>query len=281
MHLSVAHWLIVFANMALLIGILVVMVRRKFRDSFPFFFNFVLFTVTTLALEVALFSHISAKTYFYLFWTVSALATLLAAAVMREVFVTLLKPYSALVDFGKLLFRWAVLFLALVSVFTAMESGGSGMGTTCDVIAWLATFCELMQCGLLLLILLFQHRLGVSWRSPAICIMAGFGGNAALLLFESFMASYLPVIQSLTLLTPIANFAVFALWLLSFAVPQPERRTVQDSPSRLIFQRWNEALMATPLVGTRGQVVAMAPIESFLPGVERTVERVMARKMTH
>jgi hypothetical protein len=45
----------------------------------------------------------------------------------------------------------------------------------------------------------------------------------------------------------------------------------------LIFQRWNEALISYQ----HGGDLAFAPSESFLPSVERTVERVMARKMTN
>jgi hypothetical protein len=37
--------------------------------------------------------------------------------------------------------------------------------------------------------------------------------------------------------------------------------------------------MATPLVARNNQ--ASLPVESFLPGVERAVERVMARKMAN
>jgi hypothetical protein len=52
---------------------------------------------------------------------------------------------------------------------------------------------------------------------------------------------------------------------------------VLDSPSRLIFQRWNEALTT---YSVRGEMAfAASGVESFLPGVEQTVDRVLARKI--
>jgi hypothetical protein len=73
--------------------------------------------------------------------------------------------------------------------------------------------------------------------------------------------------------------SVLLFWMYLISRPEPARKTVLDSPSRLIFQRWNEVLMATPLVARNNQ--ASLPVESFLPGVERAVERVMARKMAN
>ena len=70
---------------------------------------------------------------------------------------------------------------------------------------------------------------------------------------------------------------VVAFWSVSLARPEPAHKNVLDSPSRLIFQRWNEALVS---YGNRGELaMASNSVESFLPGVEQTVERVLARKM--
>jgi hypothetical protein len=55
------------------------------------------------------------------------------------------------------------------------------------------------------------------------------------------------------------------------------RGNVLDSPRRLIFQRWNEALLTHTV---RGEMAfASGGMDSFLPGVEQTVDRVLARKI--
>jgi hypothetical protein len=58
-------------------------------------------------------------------------------------------------------------------------------------------------------------------------------------------------------------------------VREPERKNVLDSPSRLIFQRWDEALAGYGY----GSAGSPSTVESFLPGIEKTVDRVMAKRV--
>lgn len=282
MRLSATQWMPILSTLALQMAILTVMIRRDFRAKFPFFFSFIIFNLISVSSRSAAMAYLSQAECIYLRWTFFGLGTLLSFAVMYEVFVHILKPYSALVDLGKLLFRWAVVFLGVASVLTAVMTTNSESDKILAAIQVLSRSCLLMQCGLLLLFMLFHSRLGLSWRSPAICIMVGFGTNASVSLINLGLQLYFPRLgAALDWTAPLACVAVHAAWFASLALPQPVRRTVQDSPTRLILQRWNEALMASPLMSGRGDTAAISSIESFLPGVERTVERVMARKMMH
>lgn len=281
MHLSTVQWLTVFVTLGLQVATVTIMVTRKFRSVFPMFFAFTTLSLTTLLMQAVIASHLNHPTYFYLYWVLQGAITLLSFAIVYEVFVHILKNYPALVDLGKLLFRWAFVFLAIASTLTAFATEGSEGMKIVAAICLLERASQLMLCGLLLLFILFEGRLGLSWRSPAVAIVLGVGVNASLVLAKSFVEERLPdAMYALDIATAVVCVAIYAGWFACFALPQPERRTAQDSPTRLILQRWNEALMATPLVPRRNQV-AFAPVESFLPGVEQTVERVMARKMMH
>lgn len=282
MCLSAFQWSFILGTIALEIGILAVMVRRRQRASFPIFFNYVAFNLISFVVLAVATPYSSQSAYFYLFWGNMGISALLAFGVVYEVFTYILKPYSALVDLGSLLFKWAIAFLALVSLITAVATTGSEAYRICAAIKLISHSTEFMQCGLLLLFLLFEARLGISWRSPAACIILGFGGNSSFSLLTSFAGQYSPNwYPSLDAAGAIVGLMVYGIWCASFALPQPSHRTAQDSPSRLILQRWNEAVMASPLVSRRSEAFAMSSVESFLPGVERTVERVMARKMMH
>lgn len=277
MHLSMVQWLTVFVTLSLQIAVVTIMVTRKFRSVFPMFFAFTALSLTILLLQVALVSHLN----FYLYWILEGAKTVLSFAIVYEVFVHILKSYPALVDLGKLLFRWAFVFLAIASFLTAFATEGTEVTKAVAAICLLEKASQLMMCGLMLLFILFEGRLGLSWRSPAVAIVLGFGVNASLVLAKSFVEGrFHDAMYALDIATAMVCVAIYGGWFACFALPQPERRTAQDSPTRLILQRWNEALMATPLVPRRGQVT-FAPVESFLPGVEQTVERVMARKMMH
>ena len=280
MQLSVIQWVLVYGTAALQAAVLLAMVRRKLRLSFPYFFSFAVFNLVTQLLQAVLVPHLGPFQYFYLFWTIQAISTQLIFLVMYEIFLHVLRPYSALLDFGKLLFRWALLFLALASVLTAIATNGVQAAKICAAIQLLNRSAELMQCGLLLLLILFEKRLGLPWQNPAVCIMLGAGTVAAVDLIGSYARISIPTSwHAWDLANSVTWLLVNGAWGASFALARREQ-PIQYQPTRLILQRWNEALMTTPLVSRKHQI-AMSPIESFLPGVEQTVERVMARKMMH
>jgi hypothetical protein len=136
-----------------------------------------------------------------------------------------------------------------------------------------------MQCGLLLLFFLFERRLGLSWRSAPVSLALGLGVTAAAGISLSFLGTHFTSwIQVLDLTEIASSFAIAIFWLACFAQPEPARKNVMDSPSKVIFQRWNEALLAT---AAQEKNPALAAVDSFLPGIEKTVDRVLARKMAN
>ena len=137
-----------------------------------------------------------------------------------------------------------------------------------------------MQCGFLLLFFLFERRLGLSWRSYSVCAALGLSATSAVGLSLTYFRTHYPAWSAAYDLTETTTYlGMVALWLVCFHLPQPARKNVLDSPMKLVFQRWNDALLSSPFVAQGNH--AFAPSESFLPSVERTVERVMARKMTN
>lgn len=278
MHLTPVEWFLAITPIVVQILLLSTMVKRKFRATFPILFNYVIANLVAQSSMALVAPHLAPLQYFYAFWSITAVIMILGFGALYEVFVYVLKPYSALVDLSKLLFRWAILFLFLASLLTAVVTNGTQAMKICTAIFVLERSIQLMQCGLLLLFVLFEKRLGLSWRSPAVCIMLGIGVSAAVDLSRSYLRTT-SLLHPLDLLNDCVYIGMFALWLVSMRLARPKQQTVQDSPTRLILQRWNEALLATPLVARNNQ--ASLPVESFLPGVERAVERVMARKMAN
>jgi hypothetical protein len=200
---------------------------------------------------------------------------LVAFAVLFEVFISMLKPFSALIDLGRMLFAWAAGFLLLASALTAIATNGHSVDKICGAIALFERSVQLMQCGLLLLFVLFQSKLGLSWRSRGMCVALGLGIFAAVDLMSEVVRNKYP---GMSAGTEIANACFYVLnwgfWAIAFLIPEPEISSAQDSPKRLILQRWNEALVSYGY----GESAATSTVESFLPGIEKTVDRVMARK---
>jgi hypothetical protein len=131
----------------------------------------------------------------------------------------------------------------------------------------------------MLLFFLFERRLGLAWRSHTISIGLGLGLSSSLSLSSSYLHTrFAEWGYALDLVDYTQYLAVVAFWAVCFYMREPERSTVLESPSKLIFQRWNEVLVSTRFAGSAA-TASLGGLDSFLPNVEQTVDRVMARKM--
>ena len=172
--LKYALWI---GGWALSLAVVVTMLRRGLRREFPLFFSYAAFQVVSVPLLFALYQRGVYADYFYAYWTASALSTGLGLAVLYEVFLHAFRPYAALRGLGSMLFRWAALVLLMVAVITALAAP-PGQSTLITAILSLERSIRMMQCGLLILLLLFSPQLGLSWRSHLFGLTAGLGAYA-------------------------------------------------------------------------------------------------------
>jgi len=280
-HISRIGWVVIgLAAVAAIIQAVIVrvVVNRRLKANFPIFLSYSCFGVVMVAVALAGYIFSSCAQYFYLYWTLSFLYMALEFGIMYEIFVNALKPYSALIDLGKMLFRWAAVFLLFAAVLTALATAGSQANRLVAAVALTERSMRLMQCGLLLLFFFFERRLGLSWRNHNMGIALGLGAGAAMDLTVSYLKVHYPASSdAFGIVNSVFYLGVLCFWASNLAQTEPARSNVLDSPSRLIFQRWNEALTT---YSVRGEMAfASSGVESFLPGVEQTVERVLARKI--
>jgi len=274
-------WILVaLAVVAAFVQLLIarVLIKRKLRSEFNIFFTYCVFGVGLAAVGIAGYAFSSSIQYFYIYWVLSFLYIALEFGIMYEIFVNALKPYSALIDLGKMLFRWAGVFLLFAAILTALATSGSISSKCIAAVSVAERSMRLMECGFLLLFFFLERRLGLSWRNHNASIAIGMGATAAMDLSISYLSTHYPArMDSLSMVNSIFYIGVLAFWASALSLPEPGRKSVLDSPSRLIFQRWNEALLT---YSQRGELaLASSPMDSFLPGVEQTVDRVLARKI--
>lgn len=282
MHISLAQWVSVglaICSAFVMLGIIGIMLRNKRAAGFPIFLSYLVFAVLTTGLALLGFVYGSCEQYRYLYWVAGFLFVALEFGVIYEVFSSALKPYSALIDLGKMLFGWASLFLLIAASLTAFATIGPHQSKLAAAVTVLERSMRLIECGLLLLFFLFERKLGLSWKTPSISIALGLGGSAAVDLVVSYLRTVVAVQQLpvLGILNSTVYIGILGFWGYCMAAPRLERKNVLDSPNRLIFQRWNEALVSYRY----GEGGVVASVDSFLPNVEKTVERVMARKMVN
>ncbi len=283
MHLSRIAWLSVGLGVFIACGRLALVyyvTKAKPKHSYSYFNSWNVFGSAVVFLSLPALFYASCQQYFYVYWLLGLLYLGFEFAVIYELIVNALKPYSALIDLGKMIFLWAAAFLLIASVITAITTIGSQTTKLQAVAFVIERSLRLIECGILMLFFLFEKRLGLAWRSMNVAIAAGMGFTSAIDLGSSYLRTTFPA-QALFIdcAYSAAFIGVLTFWAMSFAdKKQPANVSVLESPGRLIFQRWNESLAAYGLGD--GALVGNS-FESFLPSVERTVERVMARKMVN
>lgn len=281
MSMSLSQWVFALAGLIGPFFLLWVMLRRKLRQQFPFFFKYLIAYAAVSVMGIVAYLYTPSDAYFYVYWLLSFAMMAIEILVIYEVLANTLRSYSALVDLAKVLFQWAAVFLLVMAFIAALATTGAQTTKIEAAMSVVARSIRLMQCGLLLFLLVFESRLGVSWRNHGMSIAIGTGIYAAADLSITYLK--LLSIGSCAVLDMVGGFiyvGIVMFWGSVLTMREPAPKSILDTPSRLIFQRWNEALLATPFMVRKNQA-AFAPVESFLPGVEQTVERVMARKMMH
>jgi hypothetical protein len=269
--------------------ILVMMLKRKLRSEFPFFFQYTLINSFVLCAAIIFRAFPVQQAWFpYADWAVSLVSMIFAFGVLYEVFINTLKPYSALMDLGRMLFRWTAVVVGVAAVITVFatlsifvaDKRVASLGSFEAVRSLVDHSVRLMQCGLLVLLLLFEKRLGLSWRSRGMAIALGLGAAAAVALAVSFLKGFVGsnFKYDSDLLNGGFYVAVTVFWLVCLMRPEAHVSNVLQSPSRVIAQRWNDALVASR---SGGGELTISPVDMFMPGIENVVDRVLAKKFVN
>jgi hypothetical protein len=276
MPIPVFQFALIIASFLMICGVMLLMVKRNLRATYPLLFSYLAVNALAALIVVAIYRYAIGQ-YFFAYWTLSTLSMVVGFAVQYEVFVDVLKPFSAVIDLGKMLFFWAAAFLLFAGFLTALVTSGTHASKMVVAVDLCDRCIHMMQCGLMLLMVVFQKRLNLSWRSSGMAIAIGLGAIAAMDLIVSYAQTRFPGWGTeLAILNSTAFSGALILWAVRFSSREVEPAKAADAPSRLIIRRWNDALISY----RQGDMAfSSIGVNSFLPGVEQTVDRVLARKM--
>ncbi len=245
--------------------LIALMVRRKLRQEFPLFFFYTVFQVLSFAVKFGAY-HRSQLDYFFAYWVTSALSLVFGFAVIYEIFQHVFRPYDALRQLAKVLFRWVLIVLALIAVVMAMSSPHSATANVImQAILTMERSMRVTQCGMVLFLLLFSEYVGLSARHHIAGVAAGFGFFGAVdLLVITMLTLGIPNSTTVTFIRSGAYSLTILLWMWYMARPEPARR-----PARYeVAERWNLAL-AGAHHGGEGF--------AYISSLESTVDRVLTR----
>ena len=222
------------------------MIRRKLVREFPVFFAYTLYEamlgVTLFALDHS--QDVSAHQYWQAYWVGFLGSIGLRFGLIWEIFSHVFRPYPALWEFGKMVFRWSVLLLVLVGVAVAVYSPAPDGPQIQTGVYVMDRTISMIQVGLLLFLFLFSSYFGLSWKSYVFGIAAGLGIYASVQLAKSSIwiqtGSYSPT-DAFNFTTMATFHGCVLIWLLYLLSKEPVRRRTGQIPHNDL-ETWDREL---------------------------------------
>ncbi len=213
--------------------------RRKLTREFSFFFQYLLLQGCANVLLLALLTHY--RPYFYTYWMVSLVSTVLEFGIIYQVFGQLLRPYPHLREFMSVVLRWVGSLLVVVAILFAISASANEPAIIVAVL-WAERSVRLVECGLVFFLLWFFPYLGITRRHYLFGIALGFGTIASTELAAVAARMATGYIGdrgfNLALLTA-ADFAAI-VWLIYLRAPSVARKPVVESASP--GQKWEQGV---------------------------------------
>lgn len=270
MALRYIYYALWIAPVPVFVCLAAMMLRRKLHRQMPLFFSFTVLQLADFTIGFYTY-HRSQLDYFYVYWTLAAVGTGMSFAILYEIFATVFRPFRELRELGSVLFRWATLVLLLATVLLATTTTPFAGNRLFASLLNLERSVEVMQCGLVLLMLLCSSYLGLTLKHRIFGVGLGFGIIAALDLIA--VTAFANLGQQAGVFFQLAKMVAYnvsaLLWLGYIYAGEVECKPAKQFA---YAERWDYALAAALHPGTASPA---------LPLIEDTVERVWKQANGH
>jgi hypothetical protein len=222
------------------------MIRRKLVRRFPAFFTYTLYEVMQFLVLFTMdhMDSVSGEQYASVWLVGEAISIGLRFAVINEIFSNVFQSYPALQELGGVLFRWATVVLMLVAVTLVAYSSGSEVDRLTVSLAIVDRVVNIVQCGLLVLLILLARFLSFSWTNYTFGIALGLGFFASVELGISALRAQYGVLAAHNLFADLsmATYHCCVLfWIVTLLRPERGRTRVSSAPAHDL-EHWNDAL---------------------------------------
>jgi hypothetical protein len=206
------------------------------------------------------FHGLCTRIYFYGFFGVYIASAVLLFFICMEVFRSALSAFPALMKFGVVIIRWAILASVLVSLSTIFYPH-PGILIIPSVAYGLMHAVSIVELCLLGFLCLGMNALSLSVRNLAFGLALGFGMmSSSDFILASFWSRKTSMTDPVQFVYESAILFTLGMWVAYCALPEPARKPLMV-PANSIILRWNE--IATAL-GHTGTQVAVQPSGGFL-----------------
>ena len=221
---------------------LILLTRRKLMRQFPVFYGYTVFHVIRGAAEIIARS-ISYTAYFYVWWTLELVDSLVTLAVMQEIFAVTFEPYDELKRWGSRFFMILTIVLCAIAVLTATNSPHPDYTPRVQMLLTLQRSVSFIQVGLLFFLFILCRLFGMTWRHYTFGIASGFVVMSSIYTASNAIGMHYG--NEVVAWTGIAESAGFTLavfvWTYYFASSK-SRVPLDNVPGTAQLVEWNRAL---------------------------------------
>jgi hypothetical protein len=224
------------------------MARNLYRD-FPLF---MLYTgsaiLQTIVLKAMIYWRTAGSRYFTAYVVGGVLGAALGFAVIYEIFKQAFRDYPALRHLGTTFFRGTLVLFSLIGVVLAWLTPAGDFRLLMSRLDVVQQTVSVMQCGLVIVLLLFFRNLGLSLRSRTFGIALGFGVLASIDLgafairsrIESVTAT--PMTDLLTVITMTATLFSVVVWTVYLVRPETVSTVAPLAVPTNDLESWSQEL---------------------------------------
>lgn len=234
------------ASHVLQIPIAVIMVRRKMVREFPAFFVYTCFQMLQCAVlfTMAEMDYFTKAQYDPAVVVEGYISAGLRFAVIHEIFYHVFRSYPALQTLGGKIFRWSTAVLMVVAVVVVAQSTGPTLNYLSTGIIVIDRAVNIMQLGLLVLLVLLVKYLRLTWSTYVFPIAVGLGlYSSAMLVVAAFKAHYGMYFQPVLSghIDRISYTCSTLVWFTALLLPERAVKPIEP-PVSAELEGWNAAL---------------------------------------
>jgi hypothetical protein len=230
-----------YAQAAIQIFLVVVVLARKMWTRFPSFSAYVLFNLAATLIKHTIQQ--SGALYFYTYWICEALAIVLGLAVVREIFMSLFAPHPALRKLATVIFRSAICLLIAMGCMVVYLQTPITQGLAKAVLTG-EEGTRIVEVGLIMFLFLSSSAFGLHWRQNVFGIALGLGifnASELMVLAIQLHNSSRETFQIIAIARVLAFSVSLLVWLAYLLAPERVTSSA-EVPKRAQLEQWNQAI---------------------------------------
>jgi hypothetical protein len=228
------------------IAIAVILVRRKMVRVLPAFFVYTCFQIVQFVVLFTMdqLDSVTRDPFMVASLTEKFVSAGLRFAVIHEIFHHVFLCYPTLQRLGGRLFRSSTVLLMIVAVMLVAYSTGTNLNRESLVVIVIDRAVDIMQVGLLVMLLLLVRYLRLTWSTYVLPIAVGLGVYSSTMLAMAALHAHFGMYYQPVLSGFIEQFSytVSALvWLSALLMPERTVRQIEQ-PVTAELESWNAAM---------------------------------------